>query len=273
MTDVSLEYQAHIQQLIRRTFPLAVLVRRYIWSLVLFLSVLAFLQWGVPALGIPKFILPTPTDVLDRMLDPESDLLYHFSRTAIEALAGLCVGGLLGFGLAVLFVHVPPIEDAIYPWVIVLQTVPMVAIAPMLIIWLGNGMLPCIAMSALFAFFPILVNTVRGLRQADRATLELLQSYAVSRWQLFWTLRWPNCLPFLFAGLKVSSTLAIIGAIVGEFAGAGQGLGFIIIVSANYALDTSKTFAAVAYASLLGISLYLLLLWLERRIVFWEQRV
>lgn len=270
MTDLSLKYQPDLRQSSRKSACGAALLRRYSVSLLLFLAVLAFLQWGVPALGIPKFILPTPAHVISRMFDPDSDLLRHFGLTAIEALAGLLTGSLLGFALAVVFVHVPPVEDAIYPWLIVLQTIPLVAIAPMLIIWLGNGMLPCIAMSALFAFFPILVNAARGLRQADHATLELLQSYAVSRWQLFWTLRLPNCLPFLFAGLRVGSTLAIIGAIVGEFAGAGQGLGFVIIVSANYALDTSKTFAAVVCASLLSISLYLLLLWLERRIVFWQ---
>jgi ABC-type nitrate/sulfonate/bicarbonate transport system permease component len=174
--------------------------------------------------------------------------------------------------LAVVFVHVRPIEDVLYPWVIVLQTVPLVAIAPMLIIWFGNGIVPRIAMSALFAFFPILVNATRGLRQTDAAMLELLHSYAVSRWQLFWTLRLPNCLPFLFAGLKVGSTLAVIGAIVGEFAGAGQGLGFVITVS-TYSMDTSRTFAAIAYASLMSISIYLLLLWLERRLVFWQPTV
>jgi ABC-type nitrate/sulfonate/bicarbonate transport system permease component len=142
----------------------------------------------------------------------------------------------------------------------------------MLVLWFGNGVAPRMAMSAIFAFFPVLVNAVRGLRQSDHATLDLLQSYAVSRWQLFWTLRLPNSLPFLFSGLKIASTLAVIGAIVGEFAGAGQGLGFVITVS-TYQMDTSQTFAAIAYASLLGISLYLLLLWLERWLVFWQETI
>jgi ABC-type nitrate/sulfonate/bicarbonate transport system permease component len=245
-------------------------LRRVVPSALVFVAVLAFLQWGVPALGVSPYVLPTPWAVLLRMLDPESRLLYHFGITAFEAVGGVLVGGMLGVGLAVLFVHVQPLEDALYPWIIVLQTIPLVALAPMLIIWFGSGVLPRVAMSALFAFFPILVNTLRGLRQTDPAAMELLQTYAASRWQIFWTLRLPSALPFLFAGLKIGTTLAVIGAIVGEFAGASQGLGYAITVS-TYSTDTSQTFAAIAYASLMSISLYLLLLWLERRLVFWQR--
>jgi ABC-type nitrate/sulfonate/bicarbonate transport system permease component len=272
MADVWLKQQPDTQTPPRRASGWRAMLRRYSLSMLLFGVVLACLQWVVPAFGVPDFILPTPAAVLHSMLDTDNNLLLHFGVTAFEALGGLLLGTLGGFLLAVVFVHVRPIEDVLYPWVIVLQTVPLVAIAPMLIIWFGNGIVPRIAMSALFAFFPILVNATRGLRQTDAAMLELLDSYAVSRWQLFWTLRLPNCLPFLFAGLKVGSTLAVIGAIVGEFAGAGQGLGFVITVS-TYSMDTSRTFAAIAYASLMSISIYLLLLWLERRLVFWQPTV
>lgn len=244
-------------------------MRRYSLSVLVFLLVLAFLEWGIPLLGIPAFILPPPSAVLQSALNPEYNLLFHAGVTALEAIGGLVIGGGLAFGVAVLFVHVPPLEHALYPWVIVLQTVPLVAIAPLLVIWFGNGMLSRLVMAAIFAFFPVLVNAVRGLRQTDRATLELMRSYAVTPWQLFWKLRLPRCLPFLFAGLKVGSTLAVIGAIVGEFAGASQGVGFVVTVSTYY-LDTSRTFAAVAYASLLGIGMYLLLVLFERWLVFWQ---
>jgi ABC-type nitrate/sulfonate/bicarbonate transport system permease component len=245
-------------------------LRRAVPSALVFVAVLAFLQWGVPALGVSPYVLPTPWAVLQRMLDPESRLLYHFGITAFEAVGGVLVGGLLGVTLAVLFIHVRPLENALYPWIIVLQTIPLVALAPMLIIWFGSGVLPRVAMSALFAFFPILVNALRGLRQTEPAAMELLRTYAASRWQIFWVLRLPSSLPFVFAGLKIGTTLAVIGAIVGEFAGASQGLGYAITVS-TYSTDTSQTFAAIAYASLMGISLYLLLLWLERRLVFWQR--
>jgi ABC-type nitrate/sulfonate/bicarbonate transport system permease component len=245
-------------------------LQRYGLSLIVFLVTLAFLQWAVPALGVPGFILPTPHAVLRSLVDPEHDLLLHFGITALESLGGLSLGGLAGFLVAVAFVHVPPLEKAFYPWVVVLQTIPLVAIAPLLVLWFGNGMLSRVVMSAIFAFFPILVNSVRGMRQADPATRELLHSYGASPWQLFWTVRLPNCLPFLFSGLKIGSTLAIIGAIVGEFAGASQGLGFVITVSTYY-VDTSRTFAAVLCASLLGIGLYLLLQILEHHLVFWQK--
>ncbi len=272
MTDVSIEQQSEQKSSVRRLPAWLGLIRRYSASVFVFLFVLAFLQWGVPAMGVPHFILPTPTAIAEAALDPESDLAYHFGITAAEAIGGLVVGSLLAFLVAVLFIHIPPLEDALYPWAIVLQTIPLVAIAPMLVIWFGNGMLSRTVMSAIFAFFPMLVNSVRGLRQADRATLELLQSYAVTRWQLFWKLRLPNSLPYAFTGLKIASTLAVIGAIVGEFAGANKGLGFAITVSTYY-LRTDRTFAAIAFASIMGISLYLLLIILERKLVFWQETI
>jgi ABC-type nitrate/sulfonate/bicarbonate transport system permease component len=253
-----------------RLRALALLLRRFGAAAAVFLLCLAFLQWGVPALGIPPYILPTPAQVLARAFEPERHLAYHFGVTTLEALGGFAAGSLFGFLLAVLFVHARLIEDALYPWAVVSQTVPLVAIAPLLVLWLGNGMLSRAAISALFTFFPVLVNSTRGLRLTDRATLDLLQSYGASRWQLFWTLRVPQCLPFLFTGLKIGATLSVIGAIVGEFAGASAGLGYLVTVSTYY-LETDLTFAAVSAASLLGVGLYAALLGLEHWLVFWQR--
>jgi ABC-type nitrate/sulfonate/bicarbonate transport system permease component len=246
-------------------------LQRTLAALLVFLALLAFLQWGVPLLEVPAYILPRPSSIVARLLDPESNLLKHFAITTLEGVGGFVLGSLFGFLLAVVFVHVPPLEDALYPWAVISQTIPLVALAPLLVIWFGNGMLPRMAMSALFTFFPVLVNTTQGLRLAERETLDLLHSYAINRWQLFWILRLPKSLPYLFSGLKIGSTLAIIGAIVGEFAGAAQGLGFVITVS-TYHLETDQTFAAIVAASLPGIALYLLLVQLERRVVFWQER-
>jgi ABC-type nitrate/sulfonate/bicarbonate transport system permease component len=246
-------------------------MRRNLLSLTLFIAVLVLLQGALLALRVPTYILPTPTRVLARLVDPQSDLLLHFGVTALEGAGGFLIGSLSGFGLAVLFVHAPIVRHAFYPWAVVSQTIPLVAIAPLLVVWFGNGMLPRMAMSALFTFFPVLVNATQGFRLVDREMLDLLHSYAISPWQLFWTMRVPNSLPFLFTGLKIGSTLAIIGAIVGEFAGAAKGLGFVITVS-TYHMETDQTFAAIAAASLLGISLYLLLASLERRLVFWQEQ-
>ena len=268
MNDVSLRQPARANS--GRLHMLVLLLQRFGAAAAVFLLCLAFLQWGVPALGIPFYILPTPTQVLVRAFDPERQLSYHFGVTATEALGGFIAGSLFGFLLAVVFVHARLVEDALYPWAVVSQTVPLVAIAPLLVLWFGNGMLSRAAISALFTFFPVLVNCTRGLRLTDQATLDLLQSYGASRWQLFWTLRVPQSLPFLFTGLKIGATLAVIGAIVGEFAGAAAGLGYLTTISTYY-LETDLTFAVVSVASLLGIGLYLALMGLEHWLVFWER--
>lgn len=246
------------------------LLQRFGAAALVFLLCLAVLQWGVPALGIPAYILPTPSQVLRCAVDPERRLAYHLGITALEGVSGFVAGSLGGFLLAVLFVHARPLEAALYPWAVVSQTVPIVALAPLLVFWFGNGLLPRAAIAALFTFFPVLVNSTRGLRLDDQATLDLLQSYGANRRQLFWTLRLPQCLPFLCTGLKIGATVSIIGAIVGEFAGAAAGLGYLITVSTYY-LETDLTFAAVSAASLLGIGLYVLLLGLERSLVFWQR--
>ncbi len=244
--------------------------RRYSLALLLVLATLAVLEWVIPVLGIPAYILPRPGQVVVRLFDPQANLLVHLGITALASVGGFVAGGVLGFGLAVLFVHVRPLEDAFYPWVVVVQTVPLVAIAPLLVLWFGTGIMSRIVMAALFTFFPVLVNTARGMRQAHPATLDLLQSYAISAWQRFWVLRLPNSLPFLFSGLKVGSTLAVAGTVVAEFEGAGQGLGFVITVS-SYHLETDQTFAAVVLTALLGMSFYALLAALERWLVFWQE--
>jgi len=243
-------------------------MQRILIALGVFLLILAFLQWGLPALGIPAYILPPPSHVLARLLEPGNNLFRHFAITALEGVGGFVVGSLVGVALAVAFVHLPPLEDALYPWAVVSQTIPLVALAPLLVIWFGNGMLPRLAMAALFTFFPVLVNTTQGMRRASQEQLDLLHSYAISPWQLLWTFRLPNSLPYLFTGLKIGSILAVTGAMVGEFSGAAQGLGFVITVS-TYHMETDLTFAAIVLASALGMGLYGVLVWLERWVVFW----
>ncbi|MCU0494526.1 MAG: ABC transporter permease [Chloroflexaceae bacterium] len=246
-----------------------VALKRYGAALLLFLATLAAWQWGVPALGVPPFVLPTPTAVLAELLNPAANIAYHSGITAVRALGGFALGALLGALLAVAFVFARPLEDALYPWVIVLQTVPLVAISPLIVFWLGNGSLSRIVMAALFAFFPVLVNATRGLRHTSREHAELLRSLNASGWQQLRLLRLPASLPFLFTGLKIAAGLAAIGALVAEFAGANNGLGFVITVS-TYHLETARTFAAVVAASLLGLGLHLALVLLERRVVFWH---
>lgn len=237
-------------------------------ALVTLLIFLAFFEWGTPVLGVKRYLLPAPSGVVQYLLRARNELLVHAGVTMVESVGGFLVGSVAGFVLAVVFVHARPIEDALYPWAVVSQTIPLVALAPLLLMWFGNGMLPRLAMAALCTFFPVLVNTTHGLRQTDPRLLDLLYAYAANRWQVFRFARLPSALPALFSGLKIGSILAITGALVGEFSGAARGLGFVITV-ATYHMETEQAFAAITIASLLGVGWYGLLSWVERRIVFW----
>jgi ABC-type nitrate/sulfonate/bicarbonate transport system permease component len=244
-----------------RRFGLAVLVA---------FGLLILLEWGLPALGVPAFIVPRPTQIWAELTASGNGLYRHAAVTAAAACLGLLLGIAFGCGLAVLFVLVRPLGDALYPWAIVTQTVPLAAIAPLLILWFGNGIASRIVTAALFAFFPILLSALQGLRRVDRERLDLLHSYGATRWQTLRLLRWPSALPTLFGGLKIAATSAVVGAVVGELAGANQGLGFVITV-AGYHLETARTFAAVALASAISLLLYGVVVLIERRVVFWTK--
>jgi ABC-type nitrate/sulfonate/bicarbonate transport system permease component len=236
----------------------------------LFLLLLAGLEVLLALLQMPAYILPPPSAVLAELLAADNRLAGHMATTALAGVGGFLLGSLAGFGLATLFVHLPTVERALYPWVIASQTMPLVVLAPLLVLWFGNGLPPRIVMAALFSFFPVLVSAARGLRAAPPEAMALLQACNAGGWQRFRMLRLPAALPYLFAGLKVGATLAVIGAIVAEFAGANRGLGFVITVS-SYHLETARTFAAISLAALLGLSLHLILGGLEQRLAFWNR--
>jgi ABC-type nitrate/sulfonate/bicarbonate transport system permease component len=245
-------------------------LRRYLPSALLFLALLALLEWLLPALGVAPYVLPQPSRVLARLIEPDSGLPGHLAATAVAGVGGLLIGIAGGATLAALFVALRPLENALYPWVIVSQTLPAAALAPLLTIWLGNGLAPRIATAALFAFFPVLVNTTQGLRRISAEQLDLLRAWGASPAQIFRLLRMPAGLPSLFAGVKIASTLAVVGAVVGELAGSSRGLGYVISV-ATYHLQTDRVFAAIALASALSLALYGATVALERRVVFWQQ--
>jgi len=249
---------------------LVALARRYAAAITLLLLALVLLEWGLPAFGVPAYLLPPPSRVLARLFDPHSDLAGHMGATALAAAAGLVVGALAGMGLAMLFVQLRLLEDALYPWVLVSQTIPAAALAPLLTIWLGDGLAPRVAMAALFAFFPVLVATAQGLRAVSPEQLALMRAWGARSSQVLRHLRLPAALPSLFAGLKVAAALAVVGAIVSELSGAGRGLGFVVSV-ATYHLRTDRVFAAVALAATVSLALHALIALAERALVFWKR--
>lgn len=215
---------------------------------------------------IPEYLLPAPTAIAASV---DRSLAVQFMVTFIEALAGFVIASVLAFAVATMFVRYHALEDGLFPIAIAVKTTPIVAIAPLLVIWLGTGWWSKIVAAILICFFPVLVNTVKGLKAADREYRELFETMGASRAQEFRKLRVPYCLPYLFSALKISSSLAVIGAIVGEFVGATQGLGYLIIISSAH-LETATLFSAIFAAALAGIAMFYVIGFAERRVVFWS---
>jgi NitT/TauT family transport system permease protein len=213
---------------------------------------------------IPEYLLPAPTAIAASV---DRSLAVQFMVTFIEALAGFVIASVLAFAVATMFVRYRALEDGLFPIAIAVKTTPIVAIAPLLVIWLGTGWWSKIVAAILICFFPVLVNTVKGLKAADVEYRELFETMGASRAQEFRKLRVPYCLPYLFSALKISSSLAVIGAIVGEFVGATQGLGYLIIISSAH-LETATLFSAIFAAALAGIAMFYVIGFAERRVVF-----
>jgi NitT/TauT family transport system permease protein len=192
----------------------------------------------------------------------------HAAITAAEALLGFVIGSSLGLTIGMIVVVFPTMERIVYPYIVALQTVPKVAIAPLMVVWFGFGLTSKVLVVALVSLFPVLVNVIAGLRAVDQDRLDLLGALSASRWQVFRYLRFPNALPFIFAGLNTAIVFAVIGAIVGEFVGANKGIGFLIL-QANYQLDIAGAFSLFVVLSVMGVTLHASLRWLQHRCVFW----
>lgn len=218
---------------------------------------------------IPAFVLPAPTTILERIIANVPLLAAHTWVTTIEILLGFGVAVVVGITLAIIIVYAPPLEATIAPWLVVSQVIPKVAIGPLFMVWFGFGLLPKVIIAFLIAFFPILVDTVIGLKSVERDLVFLLQSMGAGRWNIFRHLLLPNALPNIFVGMKVGITLAIVGAVVGEFVGANQGLGYLLLY-ANGTLDPSLLFSALVILSLVALLLYGIISVLQMVFISWH---
>ena len=250
-----------------------VALRRFALPLVVLVGVLGAWELLVRALEVPAFIVPPPSAVVRAFLGGVLSGTYflHLAVTAAETVLGFLAGSALGLFLGILIVVFPTLERILYPYIVALQTIPKVAIAPLMVVWFGFGMLSKVLVVALVALFPVLVNVIAGLRAVDQDRLDMLAALSASRWQVFRYLRFPNSLPFLFAGLNTAIVFSVIGAIVGEFVGANRGIGFLIL-QANYQLDIAGAFALFAVLSILGVALHWLIRFIERKSIFWTAR-
>lgn len=217
----------------------------------------------------PPYVLPAPSAIALRLVDTAGLLWGHMLVTVAEIVGGFVLAAVVGVMLAAAIVFVPFVERAVYPWLVVVQVVPKVALGPLIIIWLGFGFLPKVLISFLLAFFPVMIDTIVGMKSVERDALFLMRSMGASRATTFFRLRLPHALPHLFGSLKVAITLATVGAIVGEFIGADKGLGYVLIF-ANGSMDTTLMFAALVWISVVALVLYAAVGVLERVLLRWH---
>ncbi|MBL8834943.1 MAG: ABC transporter permease [Alphaproteobacteria bacterium] len=228
-------------------------------------------ELAVRALDVPAVVLPPPSSVLTSLVSiiRSGAVFWHLGVTLTEILAGFAVGASAAFVLGALIAQFRIVDRLLYPYIVAFQAVPKVAIAPLLVIWFGFGLESKILMTAVIAFFPILVNTVVGLRTVEQDRIDLMVALKASRWQVFRYVRLPTALPFIFAGLDVGIVLSVIGAIVGEFVGANAGLGYLLLVY-NNDLRIAAMFALLIILAALGIILHGVVQFVQRRVMFWS---
>ncbi|MFW5714715.1 MAG: ABC transporter permease [Brevefilum sp.] len=222
-------------------------------------------------LDLPAFILPGPGLVWARFLKSLRDgqLLHHSLATLLEVIAGLLLGGLAATVLGYLLSKSSTLEKLISPYLVASQSIPIVAIAPLLVIWFGPGIFSKILICSLIVFFPVLINTVVGLREVPQDLRELMRSLRASRTQTFWKLEVPAAMPIFLGGLRVGATLSVIGAVVGELVGADRGLGFLINVGRGQ-YDTALVFVSVITLIAMAMALYGLVVLVEKQLLSWQ---
>lgn len=242
-------------------------------------------SWGVPSLiliglvigwelwvqlgDIPKWQLPAPSAIAQE-LGTSWDLLWkHTYVTLQEVIIGFFVALVSGLLLAAAIAYSKILERSIYPIIISSQTIPIIAIAPLLLIWVGYGIAPKVIIVALVSFYPIAVNTIDGLKAIDPNMVNMMRTLGASRWQIFTKLQIPTSLPYMFSGIKVGISISVIGAVIGEWVGASAGLGYLITYSQPLFL-TARVFAAIVVLSAMGIALFLLAGFAERFMLSWH---
>ena len=250
------------------------LVRRgTILSLAVLVVFLAAWQWGPSLLGIPPFIIPPLSMVYHEFLRmlAVSALMTHTGITAAEVIAGFVLGSLLGAFFGYILGMSPTAEFALSPYILALQIAPKVAFAPLFILWMGFTVYPKILVAILIVFFPVMVNVLSAIRTVDPDLINLARAFKATRAQIFWKIEFPASLPPLFAGLRIASTLAVVGVVVGELVGGNMGLGYLLSFGEGQA-NTAMVFVAILMLTLVGGIAYLAVILIEQRVLHYLPR-
>lgn len=245
-------------------------IQRWIWPVLLLAGLLLGWEVAVRVNDTPRWMLPPPSAILESFRADWRLLLEHTRVTLVEVMLGFGLALAAGVACGVAIDSSTILRRAIYPLIIASQTVPMVALAPLMLIWFGYGLFPKILITALIGFFPIAVNTVDGLRSGDREMLALLRSMGASGGQRFRIVRVPAALPLIFSGARIAITFCVIGAVFAELVGASQGLGYLMERSAAQ-FQTARVFACIVILALMGIGLFSLIALIERLALPWRR--
>jgi NitT/TauT family transport system permease protein len=243
--------------------------RPWIWPFSTVILLICSWEAVVRAYQLPAIVVPSPSLIAETFINRHEILLTNLWPTFCQIVLGFALSVIGGIAVAILLTYSEIFRRGVYPLIVVAQIVPKVAVAPLLVLWFGMGDMSRLILAFLVAFFPMVVNAVVGFTSVDVDTLQLARSYMGSRSKVFLKIRLPHALPNIFAGMKISITLAVIGVIVAEFVASQRGIGYLIIWS-NGLLDTPLMFAAIILLSVVGLALYGLIAAIERLTVFWQ---
>lgn len=235
----------------------------------LVLALVAVWEWAVPAFDIPRFLLPAPSDIAKLMVAEWPLIQMHSLATIGSILAGYVVSAVFALFVSALMIRFRLLEKLIMPIFVALQSVPKIAIAPLILVWVGAGIGSKIAVVASIAFFPIVINTMAGFKEVERGLMDVFRSVDASGQQVFWRLRLPYAMPYIFAGLRIATTLAVLGAIVAEWLAASNGLGYLVL-SGSFNFNTARSFAAIIVLAVIGTAFFALMAWIER-LISWKR--
>jgi NitT/TauT family transport system permease protein len=241
----------------------------FVWPIAITLALLVAWEVAVRGLGVRSIILPAPSQIVETMIDRYALLLAHLWPSLYLTVLGFALSVIGGILVAVLVTYSTLLRRGFYPIIVVSQVVPKISIAPLFIVWFGTGTMSSLLLAFLVAFFPMTINSALGFQSIDEDIHRMARSFMGSQWQIFWKIRMPNAVPYIFGGMKISITLAIIGVIVSEFVASQQGIGYLIKLAGGL-LDTTLMMAAITVLSIAGLVLYGLIALVERRSVYWQ---
>ncbi len=244
-----------------------------LWSLAVLLGFLAAWQWGPGLLGVPDFVLPHFTKVVaegQRIWEVER-LMFHAGVTAAEVVVGFVLGSILGALIGYALGLSPKVEAVLSPYLLALQIAPKVAFAPLFVMWLGYTMYPKILVAVLIVFFPVLINVLSAMRTMDHDLVNLARSFSATRLQVFRMVEYPTTMPALFSGLRIASTLAVIGVVVGELVGGNMGLGYLLVFFEGQG-NTAAVFVVIGALTVIGILAYYAVVLAEARVLHYLPR-